>query len=250
MATYFPLDNIFLNISRGLVKGTSFVHKFGAVPSISTNTTGTVWDVIDTVYPWSAWATAGTITIDRADVGDANKQITVVGLDASYNTLTETITLTNPTGNPSLNSFIRVFRAFVVDGSTNVGLISIQRNGTTVAAITTGKGQTLMSVYTIPAGYTGFLIKGSCSAQAGADGTGDMFIRYFGQSSFRVGHSFEVSGTGGQYMYEFATPIPIPAKSDIDVRITTRSNNGRYTAAFDLVLVQDKLGTTFNGQIN
>ena len=242
MAQYFPLDNLFLNISRGLVKGTSYVHKFGAVPSMSTNTTGTVWDIGDTVYPWSAWATAGTITIDRADAGDANKQITVVGLDSDYNALTETITLTSATGNASTNSFIRVFRAFVVDGTTNVGLISIKRNGTTVAAITAGKGQTLMAVYTIPAGYTGFLMKGTCSAQAGADATGDMFVRYFGQSSFRVGHSFEVAGTGGQYLYEFATPINIPAKSDIDVRVATRSNNGRYTAAFDIVLIKDSLG--------
>jgi hypothetical protein len=243
MAQYFPMDNLFLNISRGLVKGTSYVHKFGAVPTLSVNTTGTVWDVNDTVYPWSAWATAGTITIDRADAGDANKQITVVGLDASYNPLTETITLTNSTGNVSTNSFLRVFRAFVVDGTTNVGLISIKRNSTTVAAITAGKGQTLMSVYTVPAGYTGYLMKGTASAQAGADGTGDMYIRYFGQSSFRVGHSFELSGGGGQYLYEFATPIAIPAKSDIDVRITTRSNNGRYTAAFDLILIQDNLGS-------
>jgi hypothetical protein len=242
MPQYFPMDNLFLNIARGLVKGTSAVHKFGAVPSMSTNTTGTVWDIGDTVYPWSAWATAGTITIDRADAADANKQITVVGLDSSYNALTETITLTNATGNASTNSFIRIFRAFVVDGTTNVGLISIKRNGTTVAAITAGKGQTLMAVYTIPAGHTGYIIKGTATSQAGADGTGDMFIRYFGQSSFRVGHSFEVSGAGGQYLYEFSTPIAIPAKSDIDVRIVTRSNNGRYTAAFDLILIKDSLG--------
>lgn len=249
MAHNFPVDNLFLNIARGLVRGTSFIHKFGAVPTMSTNTTGTVWDVNDTVYPWSAWATAGTITIDRASTSDAGKSVTVVGLDSDYNALTETIVLTNPTGNASTNSFIRVFRAFVTDGTNNVGLISIKKDGTVVAAITAGKGQTLMAVYTIPAGTTGYLMKGTASAQAGADATGDMYVRYAGQSSFRIGHTFEVSGAGGQYLYDFATPIPIPAKSDIDVRVVTRSNNGRYTAAFDLILIQDKLGTTPNGQI-
>lgn len=242
MANYFPLDNMFLNISRGLVKGTSFVHKFGAVPAMSTNTTGTIWDVNDTVYPWSAWATSGAVTVDRASTSDAGKHITVVGLDANYEPLTEVVTLTNPTGNASTGSFVRVFRAFVSDGETNEGLISIKRNSTVVASITAGKGQTLMSVYTVPAGHTAYLFKGTASAQAGADGTGDMFVRYFGQTSFRVGHSFEVGGVGGQYTYDFTTPIPIPAKSDIDVRITTRSNNGRYTAAFDLILIEDRLG--------
>jgi hypothetical protein len=242
MPQYFPMDDLFLNIARGLVKGTSFIHKFGAVPAMSTNTTGTVWDVNDTVYPWSAWDTAGTITVDRASTSDADKSVTVVGLDSDYNELIETIVLATPTGNASTNSFIRVFRAFIVDGSTNVGLISIKKGDTTVAAITATKGQTLMAIYTIPAGHTGYLMKGTASAQAGADATGTMFVRYAGQSSFRIGHSFEVSGAGGQYLYDFITPIPIPAESDIDVRIVTRSNNGRYTAAFDLILIKDSLG--------
>lgn len=242
MPSYFPMDDLHLNIARGLVKGTTFIHKFGAVPTMSINTTGTLWDVNDTIYPWSAWNTAGTITVDRANAGDANKQITVVGLDSNYNNIQETITLTNATGNASTNAFKRVFRAFVVNGTENVGLISIKKGATTVAAITAGKGQTLMAVYTIPAGYTGYLCKGTASAQAGADATGDMFVRYFGQSNFRVGHSFEVDGAGGQYVYDFTIPIPIPAKSDIDVRVTTRSNNGRYTAAFDIILIEDLLG--------
>ncbi len=114
MPSYYPMDNMFLNIARGLVKGTTFVHKFGAVPSLSTAATGTVWDVDDTIYPWSAWDTAGTITVDRANAGDANKQVTVVGLDSNYNALQETITLTNATENASTNSFKRVFRAFLV----------------------------------------------------------------------------------------------------------------------------------------
>lgn len=242
MPSYFPMDDLYLNIARGLVKGTTFIHKFGAVNSMSITTTGTVWDVDNTIYPWSVWDTAGTITIDRAAAGDANKQITVVGLDGDYNELQETITLTNATGNASTNSFKRVFRAFVVNGTENIGLISIKKGATTVAAITAGKGQTLMAVYTVPAGYTGYLCKGTATAQAGADATGDMFVRYFGQSNFRVGHSFEVDGDGGQYMYDFTVPLPIPAKSDIDVRVTTRSNNGRYTAAFDIILIEDFLG--------
>lgn len=83
---------------------------------------------------------------------------------------------------------------------------------------------------------TGYLIKGTMSCQSAADATGDMFVRYPGQSSFRVGHSFEVSGTGGQYTYEFGIPIQIPAKADIDVRAQVRSNNARITAAFDIIL--------------
>lgn len=239
MAYVAYLEDEKIKISRGMVKGASFIHKFGAVPSLATNTTGTVWDKNDTVYPWATWATAGIVNVDSSSASDVGKSVTVVGLDENYNQISETITLTTQTNNNSSNSFIRIFRAFVSDGETNVGQISVQRDTTDVAIITAGYGQTLMTVYTVPAGYTGYLYKGTCSAQSGADGTGNMFVRYFGQSSFRIGHSFEVSGAGGQYVYDFSFPIPIPEKSDIDVRITTRSNNGRYTAAFDLLLVQN-----------
>ena len=61
--SHYPTGNLGLNIARGLVKGTTYIHKFGAVPSMSTNTTGTVWDVGDTLYPWSAFASASTLTI-------------------------------------------------------------------------------------------------------------------------------------------------------------------------------------------
>ena len=96
-----------------------------------------------------------------------------------------------------------------------------------------------MTVYTVPAGKTGYLYKVVMTAQSGADATGNMFIRYFGQDTFRIGHSFEVTGAGGKYEYEFTFPVPIPEKSDIDIRATTRSNNGRYTAAFDILLIDN-----------
>ena len=239
MAYVAYLEDEKIKISRGMVKGASFVHKFGAVPSMATNTTGTVWDKNDTIYPWSVWATPSNVHVDAASASDVGKTVTISGLDANYNQISETILLASQTNNYSSNTFSRIFRAYVSGGVANVGQLSIQRDTTDVAVISAGLSQTLMAIYTIPAGYTGYIYKGTCSAQAGADGTGNMFVRYFGEDAFRVGHSFEVSGAGGQYMYDFSFPIPIPQKSDIDVRITTRSNNGRYTAAFDLLLVQN-----------
>lgn len=233
------LPHGFLGIAANHYDGLSHIHKFGAVPAMSQNTTGTVWDVNDTVYPWASWETAGTVTVDRASASDADKVVFIQGLNADYHLVSDTVTLTNATGNASTVSFIRVFRAYMTNGSaTNVGNVSIKKGGTTVAQITAGKGQTLMAVYTIPAGHTGYLLKGVCTVQSGADATGDMFVRYFGQQAFRVGHTFEVSG-GGEYSYEFPVPIQITEKSDIDVRASVRSNNARITAAFDIILVRN-----------
>ena len=226
-----------LNIARGLVKGADFVHKFGAVPAMSQNTAGSVWDKSDTLYPWSAFDTAGILVAAQANVSDNAKTVTVMGLDADYLPISEEFTLSSTGTVNGTKIFKRVYRAFMTNGS-NVGSVSFSRGGTEVLRITAAKSQTLMAIYTVPAGYTAYMMKGTCTCQQGADATGDMFVRYYGQSSFRVGHSFEVSGAGGQYLYEFFTPIPIPEKSDIDIRATVRSNNARITGAFDLILVE------------
>ncbi len=233
------LENESIKISRGQVKGVIPVHKFGAVNSLSTSTTGTIWDVNDTIYPWESWSTATFPVVSSTSASDVGKKITIVGLDGNYNLVEAEVTLTAQNGNTNTQNFIRIFRAYVSSGTTNVGNINITVSNVVVCRITAGYGQTLMTVYTIPAGYTGYLYKGTCSAQSGADGTGNMFVRYYGQSSFRIAHTFEVVGSGAQYEYTFSFPPEIPEKSDIDVRITTRSNNGRYTSAFDLLLVKN-----------
>ena len=124
-----------LQVSRGQIPGHSVLHKFGAVPSMSINTTGTIWDVDDTLYPWSTWASAGTLTVDRANTSDAGKTITIIGLDADYKEISENVTLTAATGNATTQSFIRVYRAYMYNGSAaNVGNIDIKKDGTVVAA--------------------------------------------------------------------------------------------------------------------
>lgn len=234
------LENEAVHISANRVLGTNSIHKFGAVPAMSQNQTGTIWDVNDTLYPWSAFDTAGVLTIPAVNAADNGHVITVIGLDENYNDVSENFTVSSSGITTGTKTFKRVYRAFDTTG-TNVGNINVQRGGTTVLRITAGKAQTLMAIYTVPDGKVGFIVKGTATVQASADATVDMFVRYFGQTSFRVGHSFEVSGAGGQYIYEFAAPIRIPERSDIDVRATVRSNNARATAAFDIILLDKTL---------
>jgi hypothetical protein len=233
-------ENFRLNVARGKVRGASMIHKFGAVPEVANASTGTVWDKPTTVYPWSAFDTAGPITASIANASDNGKQVLVLGLDENYEEIEELFTLSSASTVAGIVNFKRVFRAFVTNGSTdNVGDINFTKSESDVLRITAGKAQTLMAIYTVPAGKTGYLYQGACSAQAGADATGNMYVRYFGQQAFRIGHSFEVSGNA-VYDYNFTFPIQIPEKSDIDVRVTVRTNKGRYTAAFDLLLLEER----------
>jgi len=183
------------------------------------------------------------VNVERNDVLDTGLIVTIQGLDSDWNFQEEQITITGA-DQVGTKLWRRVNRAFVTSGTATVNVDDIDieagaAGGTTVARITADLGQTLMAVYTIPAGYIGYLYQGTMTVQANADATGFMFIRRNTVgTTFRVGHTFEVGG-GSQYDYEFAFPPPIPEKSDIDVRAAVRSNNARVTAAFDILLVEN-----------
>ena len=238
------LEHEGIAISRGLVRNVSHIHKFGAVPSMSTSTTGTIWDKSDTLYPWDAFATARVLTVATVLANgtpstlDDGKTLTIIGLDSDFEVQQETVTIASGAATTT-NQFIRVYRAFT--SADNLTQIRVSCNGTEVLRINIGIAQTLMSVYTVPAGYKGYLLKGTASCQYSGDATGNMFMRYGGTGAFRVGHSFEVSGAGGQYLYDFPVPIELPEKTDIDIRATVRTNNSRLTAAFDVILINQRV---------
>ena len=240
MADYFVWDEEFpLNVSRGKVRGASVIHKFGAVPSMATNTTGTIWDVDDTLYPWSAFDTAGVIVAAAVDVADNGNVIRVEGLDENYETVSEDFTVSSSGTVTGTVSFKRVFRAFITtDSGSNTADINFTKGGTTVLRIKAGKGQTLMAIYTVTAGCTAYIKQIACSAQAGADATVDVKVRNTAGIE-RVQASFEVVGDGGPYTNQFYYPLKVPEKTDIEFRATTRSNNGRYTATFDLIIIRE-----------
>ena len=226
-----------LQLARGQIPGHTAIQRLGRVPAMSVNTTGTLWDINDTIYPWSAWDTAGTLTVNRANAGDAGKNVIITGLDANYNPVSTTIALTNATGNTSATVFKRLDQVRMNGTAANVGQIDVLKGATTVARILAGVGQSLKGTFTVPAGYTAYLSQGTMTIQTGADGSGFFYYRRL-NDRFVIGHTFEVGAS--QYFYPFTTPLALPEKTDIDVRISVRSNNARATAAYDMILVKER----------
>ena len=236
------LPNYGLGVAKGQFDDITHIHKFGAVPTMSNNTTGTIWDINDTLYPWSTVdAGASTLTVDCASASDVGEQVVVIGLDGDWNVAQETVSLSSQTGNATTTAFRRVYRAYFIDGTAaiNVGNIDIKYSTTVIARISANKGQTQMAVYTTPANTTGYVVQLVGTIQSGGDATIDMFVRYFGEDNFRSQHTFEVAGVGGQYIMPFSVPLNIPPKSDIDCRAQVRSNNSRVTAVFEVILDED-----------
>ncbi len=235
--TDHPTPNVYLDVARGAISNSKIVHKFGANFDIDQNTyPESVWTG-GGLYPWASLASAQTIYCISTSASDT-ATLTVEGLDADYNEQTETVTLTGTTAVATTNTFIRVFRMTYEDGA-NVGDITgrvTSGTGTIVAQIDAGYAQTLMAVYTVPAGHTGYLV----ALDATIDGTKTcqvlMYHRLSGKP-FRIAH---IAESTGHYRYDFYAPLAVPEKTDIDIRIDQVSgNDARVTANFDLVLIKD-----------
>ena len=224
-------------LANGDVDGYTAVHKFGSVEA----TTGTGWNTVWTaaeqglaLYPWPDIAAASVISVVSASGSDVTG-VTIQGLDDNYNYQEETLTLTGVTPVVGSKIWHRVNRAFMTS-ATNVGKITVKNaTPTVITEIKIGRGQTQQALYTVPAGCTAFLSSIQMISSKAQAVEVSMFSRPFG-GAFRV--------VGGSFLYQmdhtldYAVPVVITEKSDIDVR-TIGASNGTVSASFDLIIVEN-----------
>jgi len=231
-----------LEVAQGLIPGYGCNHKFGAVPSMSNNTQGSVWDVSDTVYPFNAFGAGSVINVERTNAADVGSVIRMQGLDVNFNFIEEDIPL-NASDQVGTLVFIRLNRAFMVtDGGSNIGDINFEigvPGGVTIARITEGYGQTLMAVYTVPAGVTAYLLNISATASDDADATISLLKREASSDVFRIMTTFELQKRGGGFTQEFPCALTIAEMTDIDLRVISRARDKRFTGTFDMLLVDN-----------
>jgi hypothetical protein len=235
-----------LNVSRGKVRGAFHIIKFGENLDID-GSMETIWDG-GGLYTYLTAAAVVTVTStdgDDAAAGTGARTVTVEGLDANYNQVSETLTVGGSAGSVE---FFRVFRAFVASSGssgTNEGTISITSGATTLAQIltvgsptSTGLGQTFMSIYTVPAGYTGFIYQWDLST---AKSDGDVFLVKRGQNDNGSWRSQDVMHTNQNSIErDYKFPLKIEEKSDIEVRAYSETNNMKCAATFCILLIQNQ----------
>ena len=226
-----------INIAAGLTPGYANVHKFGAVETTSA-TYDTVWSKGGAyVFPSSASvvtvASSSGTDSDTANTGA--ETITIQGLDGSYNEVEETLSLNGSTDVTGNQQFLRVHRAFIASGVTNVGNIDIKHGSTVICYISAGMGQTQVAYYTVPAGKTAYLKSFAATQNKNQENSVRMFQRPSG-GVFRVASELNLYGSNMHTL--FTIPIRFTEKTDIDVRAYTGSNC-TVSAMFDLLLVDN-----------
>ena len=249
-----------LAIAKGDVTNTSFIHKFGNAPDFDTgDNTVTIWDgandasLDEMAYTYSA--TAAIDSISSSNAGDT-VDIEIQGLDTNYDLVNQTITLTGQTRAALSTSLIRVFRLKNVGATDLVGNCYVYENTAISGGVPTdttkvramienGNNQTLMALYTIPAGYTGYMrdwYASSSGANKSASYVVDLFARPFGQV-FQLKHRSAISDDGTTYIqHKYEEPEVFSEKTDIEMRVTLADSTitaASISGGFDIVLVQN-----------
>jgi len=228
----------FIQVSRGLVDGHKRVFKFGFNNDID-DATEDIWDVGGT-YTYQSSALAMTVT-SGGGATDNGVQVTVQGLDANYDEVSETVTLAGSGTATTTQTYLRVFRAFVAGSQEPTGDIDIDNGGTTYARIQDGENQTLMALWTVPAGYTAYLLQTDVTAfteQNNKFATVHVQIREL-NGVFRTQDKFAI--VESTHHQEYIAPIPIPEKTDIRVRAIASSSNANLevSAGLDIIYIEN-----------
>lgn len=221
---HFPLAN-------GQVNGISHINKFGYSNNIAT--LSTIWDGSN-VYTYSS--SAGAVTATSSSVDDDGAIVEIQGLDASYHLTTYDLTL----GSTGATNLIRIFRVRLktpaTGETTNVGAISVNIGGQLRAKILAGNGQTLMALYTIPAGKTGYILNLTTSVDKNVDVIYKLMAREIFDGGFNIKGQFGTFGTPIDHNYPI--PLKFTEKTDIEIRADAGSTAGGG-ATFDLILVDN-----------
>lgn len=221
-------------IAGGEIEGYNYIHKFGANTGLSNQNYETVWDGSN-LYPWATMDTAATTLTTNAEAGNSGAEITIQGLNENWELTTEVLTL-DGTAQTTSNSWKRVFRAFVSGSQEIASDFTLSKGATLVLKIGTDAQQTLMSIYTVPAGKTGYLFNLDATTLKNEELTMDIKARRFG-GVFRTQHLFQVAGV--HYNHTFTVPLYFPEKTDIDLRAIGGNAGVAAYAHFDLILVDN-----------
>lgn len=230
-----------IHIANGQMLNASHINKFGYTGA-GINGTATIWDGSSTSATYTYLTAPVTLKVESDDQNDDGATYLIEGLDGDYNPVSETITTDAGTGiGTGTQQFLRVFRArMTTNGGVNDGNVSINSNdanNTLLAYIKADNGQTLMSIYTVPAGKTAYLFKlhGSVD-KANVDVKFMFFETPFGGSR-NIKHMSGTQG-GNPIDYDYPVPLRFEEKSDLEMRITTSASCGAG-GIFDLILVDN-----------
>ena len=232
-AKHEPFD---LQVGRGQIEGHQSVFLFGYSAGITNAAFIPAWEnTAAYTYPASAVA----MSIVSTSASDTAVKIIVYGLDSNYKQINETVTLNGTTPVVTTTLFFRLNQLDVLPDSVNpVGVITAKKGGVTYGQIAADTGQSNMSVYTVPAGYT--LYGNHVGAWSSTSVTSGVYATFRAQTLSPAGTKYVVSQAPFLNTFEFASNFPLAFQEKTDVQFQFKSSGAGLAIGtiFEGVLVQ------------
>jgi hypothetical protein len=221
---YEPFD---LQVARGQIDGHSPLNIFGFSSTVGSTALGPLWEGLTLsggayAYPSSA---APLVLVSDSASDTSALSVQIQGLDASYAPLVETIAMNGTTNVTTTNSFLRINQMTTTNG-LNVGNITAKISSTTYAKISAGIGQTQMSLYTVPAGYTFYLSYLQADASIGFTSSNYMKFAEYNKDNTTGEINLLSQSTFVQTLnLPFSCPVAHTQKTDIQFQIIANTGS-------------------------
>ena len=239
---YEPFD---LQVGRGQIPYHQPVELFGYSTQVGGTALGPAWEGLTQSGGAYAYPSAAgqIVLLSASGSSDSGLIIAIQGLDANFNLLSENVTLNGSGTATSVNSYFRINGLYCTNG-VNVGNITGKISSTLYAQINAGVGQTQMSIYTVPNGYTFYLAHLQANGSIGF--TSSAFFTFAEYNKFNItstytqnGYTFTnnanttlLSQSPFVQIFEIPYTVPVahPGGTDIQYQIKA-SSGGPYTAS-------------------
>lgn len=241
MSTFYPSisaerrhEDFNLQVARGQIMGHSTVNIYGYQPSVGT-TFIPIWENA-TAYTYPVAATQMHLAGSNGDTAT----ITINGLNATYEIISENVVLNGTTAVTTVNSYLRINSMFVSVGSaTNpAGVVTLKNLTDTVtyAQINAGVGRTQMALYTVPAGYTFFLSRININTSL----NGNDFCTYQNKTTSPAGvvQLTQQAPFAINYATQRVMPRPFLEKTDVQLMAKVQTGTGAVSISQEGYLIK------------
>jgi hypothetical protein len=244
-----------LQVARGQVAYHESVYKFGNNAAVA-NVTETIWQQ-GGLYSYLSAASVLKVSSSSANdtsAGTGARTVELFGLDGDYNEINEVVTLNGQTAVNTTQSYLRINRMIVRSagsGGYNAGII-YAGTGTVTTGVPAniyatingdGTNQTLMALWTVPAGYTGYLMQYDVSNGTTSNTPAVCKMTLVARPYGEVFQSKDVKSltTGMHIENTLIVPVKFAEKTDIEVRAVSSSASVVFdiSAAFEIIYIKN-----------
>ena len=246
--------DIYLDAARGK-SGYSYWHGFGCTLN-ATTTASLIWCEGGAYTYLSAADYLICASDDTNDDGASTgaRTIQIYGMDSNYDLQNETITLDGFNAVTTTNQYLRIFRGIVRSAGSsgyNEGKICFlpdaagntftaagvpTTTATKLLCVKTTTSHTRMGLYTIPNSYTGYLVQAFGSSNNNQEATFSIWTRPTGEVWQSKG---DYRNYRNVWSYNPVIPIPLAAKTDIEMRGLASASGADLSCGFTLLLINE-----------